>query len=163
MPLPDVWQSLCNTLINPAVRDKCDRSATQHKELYPNPLTSVSFVYGDSPYVCPCSDDACMKQFDTKEAAMADCLQHDPDRRGHQVQFMEPYWTADRPQQILFRPHGPLIEIGQSLAVSHLCIIGFRDCAVDKCSWILRYTSLFLPFHDIHIQPVATHIVIRRG
>ena len=90
----------------------CDDSAGRYKHSHPNPSVQVSFIYpSNHPYVCPCSNADCMLLFKSKEEALAGCLKHAPDMLGQSVQFMEPFWTASYPQQIEFKPLGPVMQI----------------------------------------------------
>ena len=97
------------------IRKRVDDSANMYQ--HPDPTVEVSFKYPTAqPYVCPCSNEGCMMQFDSIGEALAECLNHAPGMHGRKVQLMVPVWTASNPQDVEYKPDGPAIKIGQAVS-----------------------------------------------
>lgn len=54
-------------------------------------------------FSCPCEREGCIDTFETWEDTVASALQHTPGLRGEQVRIAAGYWTADSPQDVVFK------------------------------------------------------------
>lgn len=102
----------------PDIGHKYRLGAEQHITFHRQSPHSSSLIFSSKqpsskPYSCPCSNQGCMLQFSTKAEALASHRQHESGKQLQQIQFLTPYWTGNSPQEIAFKPDGPIVSTRQ--------------------------------------------------